>query len=478
MKLHLRILAVLSLTLLLLSPTVFANLGQGIQKFIKKIGHPIHIGIIIRKAKTGKILYKFHSNYLYAPASVQKLLTATAALKYLGPNFTYKTRLFVKGSQSNHVFRGDVLIKFSGDPELGLDDLQELIEVLKNQSITKIQGHVYIDASTYDNIYYPPGWLWDDLSYSYAAPLSAVIIDKNKFILRLTPSKILGRHPSLATDIPDNIIKFRNHVITTAHINDNCPLTIYSDASNHFTLNGCLNKDWGRRRRNLAVRDPLPYAKALILQALEDDNIFYRGKITISHSTKQYNLLNEHKSAPLRKLLKDMLKKSDNLITDSLLKQIGHKYFQKPGSWRNGILALKKILSDTKIDFKKNLIDDGAGLSRYNLLTPNQLSQLLQYIYLHPSMRHILVEALPIGGIDGTLVERMFSEAKEKRIHAKTGSMTGVTSLAGFIYSRHLGVLSFAIMINGFIGKHTPYNRLEDRICEYLAHYHRGKKHG
>jgi len=111
-----------------------------------------------------------------------------------------------------------VLIRFSGDPELGFDDLQDLIEGLKEKNINKIQGHVYLSASAFDGIYYPPGWLWDDLSYSYAAPLSTIIIDKNKFILRLRPSKKLGHRPSLSIDIPNKLIQFKNRVKTTAPV--------------------------------------------------------------------------------------------------------------------------------------------------------------------------------------------------------------------------------------------------------------------
>lgn len=455
-----------------------SSLDKEITKIIKKSKKPVHIGVVIRQAKTGKVIYNRKGNYLFAPASVQKLLTATAALHYLGPSFSFKTKLFTSGKKTNGTLKGNLLVQFNGDPELTADDLESLIEALKENGITKIKGKVFIDTSAYDSLYYPPGWVWDDLSYSYAAPLSAAIIDKNAFILRLTPNVKIGAPPTLSVDIPNQTVHFTNHIKTTKTFNKECPVTIYSDFNNHYMLSGCLNKNWGRQRRNVALRDPVPYISTLLIEDLKENNITYSGKISSHKTNKQYKLLAEHDSAPLRKILKDMLKKSDNLISDSLLKQIGHRYFHQPGSWSNGVKAMTKILAETKIDFKGNLIDDGAGLSRYNLLSPYQLSELLQYVYHKPSLRRVLIQALPIAGIDGTLVERMISEAKDKRIRAKTGSMTGITSLAGYIYTKNLGVLTFAIMINGFVGKRHPYTKLEDKLCKFLAGYSQQRHHG
>lgn len=463
------------------TPSVYATktLQQKLDQLLSASKFPVHVGAIVRNVKTGKVLYQRHMNYLFSPASVQKLLTATAALTYLKPTFRYATTLMTDGKVNAHVLRGKVGIKFSGDPELTGDDIQQLLDTLKSKGVRQIVGDMYLDISRYDTVAYPPGWLWDDLSYSYAAPLYADVIDKNKFILRLMPAKKLGEKPILSVDIPNHVVRFKNKVKTTAHYNKHCLLTIYSDLrENTYTLGGCLNKDWGRQRRNLALRDPTPYVKAVIRQALADDNIQYKGKIVIHGLNHHYRRLGVHYSVPLRTLVKDMLKKSDNLIADSLLKQLGHQYYKHEGTWQNGVMALEAVLGKpTGIDFKHNVINDGAGLSRYNLLTPRQLSLLLTHVYHKPELRHVVMEALPVAGVDGTLVERMFAEAQGKRVRAKTGSMAGVSSLAGYIYTRHIGVLSFVLLFNGFVGKHGAYTRIEDRVCEYLAGY-RGSSHG
>lgn len=337
-------------TLIYCNLSLALDFDTGIKNIIALSKQPIHVGIVIRQADTGKILYNNHGDYLFAPASVQKLLTATAALHHLGPDFTFKTKLLTQGKLKNGTLNGDVLIKFSGDPELTAEDLTKLISALKEKHINTLNGHVFIDTSRYDSLYYPPGWLWEDLSYSYAAPLSAAIINKNSFVLHLTPGKSLGSTPTLEANIPSQIISFSNHVKTTARYDKHCPLTIYSDSNNHYTLSGCLNKNWGKQHRSLAIREPVLYVKKLVQLELHKNNIQYSGKIILGSGTGKYNLLTEHSSAPLATILKDMLKKSDNLISDSLLKQLGHQYFHQPGSWQNGILALRKVLADTKIN--------------------------------------------------------------------------------------------------------------------------------
>ncbi|OGO91389.1 MAG: D-alanyl-D-alanine carboxypeptidase/D-alanyl-D-alanine-endopeptidase [Coxiella sp. RIFCSPHIGHO2_12_FULL_42_15] len=473
-------LALIATLCMLINHNTFATLQQDIDRMIVNVHPPIHVGVVVHQADTGKILYEHVSQYLFSPASIQKVLTATAALIALGKDFRFRTELLTNGTTKGHVLNGNVLIKFSGDPELTSDDLQQLLDTLASQGVKKIQGNIYIDSSTYDSIPYPPGWLWDDLSYSYAAPLSAVNINKNKFILHLTPGKNVGEQPTLSSSLPSNVAHFNNHVTTIARYNKQCPLTIYSDFENDFSLHGCISKkEAGRWNRSLAVRNTIPLAAAIIHNSLANNGISYTGKIVTGVANNQYRVLNTHYSVTLQNLLKHMLKKSDNLISDSLLKQLGYYTFRTQGTWLNGKKALEKILHEaTRMSFDKVLIDDGAGMSRYNLITPNHFVALLDYIYKQPeSFRHVLIDALPIGGIDGTLIGRFYNQAAEKRIHAKTGSMTGVSSLTGYIYSRHLGILSFSIMVNGFVGKARPYRNFEDKICEYLVNYH-GMQHG
>ena len=167
-----------------------------------------------------------------------------------------------------------------------------------------------------------------------------------------------------------------------------------------------------------------------------------------------------------------MLKKSDNLIADSLLKKLGEKYFSVQGSWKTGRNAVQAILANkTDIDFKHLVMVDGSGLSRNNIVTPNAFVKLLNFAYTQLPDSDLLFESLPRSGIDGTLKHRLGGPSSG-RIHAKTGSMHGISSLAGYVRTANNQVLAFSILINDPVpGKNNQggYRLLENRICEFLA---------
>ena len=434
-----------------------------------KLSH-LNIGVMVQSLPTGKLIYQHHANYLFTPASVQKLFTASAALLYLKPTYRFITSILYTGQIQNHVLTGNVYFKFTGDPEFKLKNLRRMVQQLSQRGITKIIGHLYIDNRDYSSLAYPPGWIWDDLSYSFAAPLNAIIINRNKFLLHFIPNQTLGKQPRLDSKLPKGIVTFHNYMITTAHHRKHCPITIYSAANNVYSLHGCLSRRSGIQCRSLAIRDINRYTKARIKQLLINDHINYSGVISLKKAPLSSHILAIHYSPTLTKIVKQMLKDSDNLTTDSLLNKLGEVYFRSQGNWQNGLRALKKILAPvTHINFKNNLINDGAGLSRYNLITPRQLEELLFFIAHNKLIKKPLINALPIAGIDGTLKERMRNLAHGQRVRAKTGSMTGTNALAGYIKTKHNGLLGIVIMTNNFVGTRKPVVRLENKICTYLV---------
>lgn len=429
-----------------------------------------NVGIAVTSLQTGQVLYQKNMDHLYTPASVQKTFTAAAALKYLGPNYRFQTALYTTGPIRQGTLEGDLIVKFSGDPTLTLSDLSQMIDQLRAQHISRISGHVYIDNFDYDDVPYPPGCLWDDLSYSYGAPMNAIIIDRNKFALTFRPAARVGERPQLTSSLPDGIATFSNELQTTASYVKDCPITIYSDMHNQYDISGCLDARSGIQGRSLAIRDMVRYAEVEIQNMLQRDGISFSGAVTRNHAPQNATALIVHASQPLSIILQHTLKKSDNLYINAIFKKLGEMYFSEQGSWENGLSAVKKILGPvTGIDFNKNLLTDGAGLSRYDLITPRQLTQLLYFIYHDPVVSAPLIQALPIAGKDGTLRWRMLSEGPSELVHAKTGSMTGVSALAGYVVTRSHGTVAFAIMANDFVGKRIPYTHLQDHICEALA---------
>ena len=460
----------LSLCAATCAATIPATLKQLITQPVNPLLQKVNIGLVVQSLTSRKILYQYHANHLFTPASILKTFTAAAALAYLKPNYRFHTSILTTGDVKNGTLTGNVYFRFTGDPEFKSKNLLRMIEKLHHDGIDRINGRVYIDRTAFNTVPYPPGWMWDDLSYGFGAPMDAIIINRNKFLLHMKPAKKVGLAPHLSSKLPKNVARFHNRIRTTNRYVKNCPLTIYSDDQNDYTVGGCLNNRWGTQRRSLAIRDVPRYAKALIKNQLKKANVVYHGQVYLRKTPANAKQIVDHLSPTLANITHEMLKDSDNLTTNAVFKTLGRRYYKTVGTWQNSIRALTQILAKpTGINFKHNLINDGAGLSRYNLVTPMQELKVLDYANRNATIRSAFFNALPIAGVDGTLADRMLIEGKSRRIHAKTGSMTGVSTLAGYIESKHQGPLAFVIMINNFVGKRRPMIRLENKICEYLV---------
>ncbi|RTR33441.1 D-alanyl-D-alanine carboxypeptidase/D-alanyl-D-alanine endopeptidase [Shewanella atlantica] len=407
-----------------------------------------HTSVIATDLVNDSVIYEENADILLLPASTQKLLTAVAATAALGNDFHYMTEIFSHFPIRKGVIKGDVFIKFSGDPTLSSLELRELFKQLTDQGLFQIEGDLYLVGEKHEELQ-APGWVWDDLGICFAAPVSSFIINKNCVHGQLKPKLANNtsqlKFPSYLPIVIDNSAIFDK----TSSL-EFCNLSLQRLPNNHFNLTGCHP---GNRPLKLAIAitEPALFAKNTVAQIAKSSQIKVTGKVLIKDSLPQHrSLIASHKSKALPELLDTMLIKSDNLIADSLLKQIGHKQFNRPGTFSNGSKAMVQILTEEGVDLTHARVVDGSGLSRYNLLSARQLSQVLKLIYADPRFVS-LMESLPVAGVSGTLKYKpSFTTAPlQKHIWAKTGSMQGVDNLAGFIKQPKVADTLFVILENG-----------------------------
>lgn len=407
-----------------------------------------HTAIFATNLVTGDIIFEQNPDTLLLPASTMKLLTAVAATSSLGSGFRFSTRVYSRFPIKDGVIAGDVYISFNGDPTLKAKDLSSLLKQLTEQGLYRIEGSLYLIGQANEQLQ-APGWVWDDLGICYAAPVSNFILNRNCVHGKLSP-KLASNQSQLSVpgDIPISITN--TSVFDKTGIEEFCQLDLQRLAGNHFSLSGCYPGSQAIKLA-IAITDPGLFMQESIGQILKSSKIQLKGEILIKHQLPiQTHLIAVHESAPLPDLLGTMLIKSDNLIADSLLKQLGTKIYQRPGNFSNGSRALKKILSREGIALTHAKIVDGSGLSRYNLLSARQLSQVLSLIFTDPRFSQ-LMDSLPIAGVSGTLKYKAnFNKPPLfKHVIAKTGSMQGVDNLAGFISSKTQDDTLFVILENG-----------------------------
>ena len=393
--------------------------------------------------KTGKTLVAQRADQLQPPASLQKLVTALAAKLYLKDDFRFVTRL------ERH--KDDVIVRFSGDPDFSSDDLDALFQSLRS-SQSVIKGNIYINGSIFDDYERAIGLPWDNLGVCYSAPSSSISMDKNCATgnLYIKPG---ASKPSvlLPAKKPIHIDTSTLQIIKTKPTNDDyCQMKLLADNTNHYQIGGCIHESSLPVKLKFALQNTTAYAKANIEDALKKAGIQLKGKI-VRDDNKTGTVITEHQSASLDTLVREMLKHSDNLIADNLLKTMGHVFYKQAGSYENGIAALQHILKQqANIDLSHAMLVDGSGLSRNNRLSVEQLIQVVSYIFKHPELG--LINDLPVSGESGTLAFRssVNKPPLKGQIQAKTGTLYGTYNLAGKIRTKNNHDLLFVQIVTNF----------------------------
>ncbi len=181
----------------------------------------------------------------------------------------------------------------------------------------------------------------------------------------------------------------------------------------------------------------------------------------------------KHLSPPLADILKLMNKPSNNWIAELLFKAIGAEVMGEPGTWQKGRDAVNEFLEEITGEPPAHRFVDGSGLSRYNLLNAELLTQLLGYMYQNFELMPEYLASLPIAGVDGTLINRMQGVSAEKVLRAKTGTLSGVSALAGYTTTADGEVVAFGILISHYVGSATPARDIQDQIGGYLTGFSR-----
>lgn len=420
---------------------VYASTSSKIDSLMSEHLSQNNAGIMIVNAKTHKTIYRYHADHYFIPASNTKLFTAAAALLYLGANYTFNTSI---ATAQNNVY-----ITFSGDPSLTAKDIGTLIAQLKQHNINTINGNIILDNNIFSGPRYALGWAHDDLVYYYAAPVTSIIIDQNS-----VPVKILreGKHAAKIQFLNSRTIPITTH-LTFANERElkTCVFEPQIGEHNKMYLGGCL-PDLKEQSFCFAITDPVQYAKAVIRARLRQQGIVLRGQIITGTTPQDAKILYTHTSIPLSQLLGIVLKYSNNLYANAITKALGRKYYGV-GSFKAGVNAINAILQQhIGKDFTQPRLEDGAGESVYNLITPQQTIQLLRYMY-HSKLWPYYRNALATSGGVGTLEYRMQEGILRDHVIGKTGTMSGmgVSSLSGYILRPKHSPILFAIYVNNFL---------------------------
>lgn len=408
-----------------------------------------HVGLYILNADSKETLYSHNPEHGFTPASITKSFTTAAALLSLDPEFSYQTNLTYHQNQlQGKVLNGDLALVFMGDPSLTTTDLEKLLQNLGKNNIKTIRGNIIIDNTYFSKPYTGLGWVAEDLNWYFGTPAKTVIIDENQMLVKTT------------RDI---------EMVEPEEANTLCSLNVELNENNNIPrLFGCWPKDQQEKISTLkvALANPELQVKQIINQSLAQQGITLEGKINIGASQLP-DILSNHQSARLDQLSAIIMKKSNNLYADSLAKILGKKQYQQ-STLQAGSYAMTQILKNKLgLDTQTIRLYDGSGGSTYNQVTPQSVAMLLQAMYDQSPYKNAYLEMQAVDA-QHTFYHRL-PENIDTPMYLKTGSMTGVSNIAGYLKTKTGRTLIFVCLLNQLPLDKTKAREFEQALIKYLV---------
>jgi D-alanyl-D-alanine carboxypeptidase/D-alanyl-D-alanine-endopeptidase (penicillin-binding protein 4) len=391
------------------------------------------LGMMIQD-ENGKIFALNETKHL-KPASTMKILTAGAALEFLGTGFEFKTQLLIDGLIQNHRLKGSVYMKAGGDPTFNMHSLSLFLNDLRKEGIQSIDGNIVIDDSNCSDIHTLNMRSWSEASNPGKYPLF-VNVDPPR---NLQPGS-------------RSWLRMKKKLRRLLELNED--YVIYQN-----------------------MVEPDLWTGQDFLQLLSHARIYVKGTVLRGEIPAEARVIGTV-NTPLTGVIRNMLKSSNNYYADMMIRNLAAQSAQRPTNVEAGMQFIYSFLDRVGISHDDYSLNSGAGFTHSSYITAGALCKVLNYLREQPDVSTVFVDSLPVAGMDGTLRYRMRRTEAQGKVHAKTGYLGSVVSrskirdevvaLAGFATSSAGKTLTFVFLYNG---TRSPYlvRRIFDKICVQLV---------
>jgi len=422
----------------------------------------------------GRLLYGQNADKLFMPASNTKLVVTAVATSLLPPEWTVATSVYAAGPVLDGVVQGDLVLYGRGDPTFGrhcfatdttLADIcdtdpfarfRQLVAQLKNRGVRSIAGDLVGDGSWFTGELVSPGWENYDLNWWYAAPVSGLGFDDNSVDITWKPGPAVDAPAQLSVDpnLGDVFLENRTRTVPSGGESDIGDRMYRVPGTLNLWAEGTVAIDGRGGLESFALPDPDLYAARAFRQVLADSGISVTGTTGSTVDSLRYRVVREGpalaevQSRPLAQWIFPILNTSQNWYAEMLLKQLGRQ-FGKAGSWSEGLAVERRFLIDSMgIDSTLFALSDGSGLSASNLVAPLAFTRVLQFVRHQSHYATSFEPGLPLSGSTGSLRNRFVGTPLEGRVRAKTGSISRVNTLSGYLEMPNGKVFAFSVQAN------------------------------
>jgi D-alanyl-D-alanine carboxypeptidase/D-alanyl-D-alanine-endopeptidase (penicillin-binding protein 4) len=420
------------------------------------------VGMMAVLLPGGEVIHERDAELRRIPASLVKLLTSAAALRALSPEYRFRTEFLVDSA-------GTLYIRGTGDPELFLGDICYLAEILQASGLSHLRD-VVVDDSYFNGGSSRGIWSPSDSGELYFPTVSAVTLNWGAMEVWVRPGERLG-DLARAKVIPDLGLFDVVTLAKTGRTKSDLEARLDFSERAKIEITGSCRLGDHARPVYVKVRDPGLYTGAALRSALIDRGIPAEGGVRrepLPGDSTSLELLHVHHSRRLLDILIDMNKFSSNFISEHLLMAMGAEVHGSPGTLEKGLAAVMDLMNEAGVRPGTYSLLDGSGLSRENHLSPSQFLKVLGFVFHDPRFGPEYLSSLALPGGGGTLKERFLDEEFQGRLRAKTGSMSGVSSLAGYVRTAENADVAFCLIVNGYEGTSDRMQRFQEKVVRAL----------
>ncbi len=444
-----------------------------------------HWGVMIKSLDKDEVWYAHNAERMFMPASNNKIPSTAAALKVLGKDFRFETKVYTKGYIKNGVLHGDLIVWSNGDPtmyEKYMDDSKAVFkawaDTLKKQGVHHITGDIIGNDDAFDDTHIGEGWAWDYQSVWYAAQFGALQFNENYVDVKIVPPATVDGDVVLIPNVETSYFNLNDDF----EIKENGwnKISMHRDFySNDITLYGELVAGTDTTERTPTIDNPTKYYVHVLKETLEECGVDVQGKAMDCDDVVGWKneemcddnvkILAVYHSVPLSEVVKRCLKRSQNMYAETMPRVLSW-YVTGEGSIEAGREIMDSIFTDFDIEPGSWAYVDGSGLTRYDYISPEVLVKILEGMY-RSDLKDVWMESLPISGVDGTLRRRMKGTAAYKKVLAKTGTISNTRGLSGYTTTASGENIVFSFLVNGHLLSSKDTERITDSILELICEY-------
>lgn len=496
--------------------TTLNELRSRIEEIVRQPAlDPGFFAIKIVSLDSGQLVFEQNANKFVRPASNMKLYTVAAAFDRLTPDYRFITSVYAQEKLDDGKIKGDLIVYGRGDPSIaarfnngdyfkGINDLADRIVAA---GVKRIKGDLVGDESYFNGAPVGSGWEWEDLTWSYGAQVSALTVNDNAIDLNVKPGDKVGAPVTITTGPPAAAFMTIVNRATTSARGFRGSLRIYRGlGANSLEISGTLPLGDAGFVGGVAIPDPALAFVSMLRDALVKRGVKIDGRVRTVNSRSGESLVTRTPtgvppvtsetlveiaslpSAPFNSIAAQTMKPSQNQYTEIILRTLGRTQLQTaPGlggvqpvisanagrtrdDEESGLEVVKNLLRQAGVSDNEVALNDGSGLSRNDLISANTTIQLLTFMAKHKYFAQFR-EALPIAGVDGTLRTRMRGTPAEGNVRAKTGSLSSVASLSGYVTTASGEHLVFSMMLNNYPDASAVRRDSIDAIAVLLASF-------